>query len=133
MVTSWPKGLPGLGTGAERLAANITRLSGGRLTIKTYAAGELVPAFECFGAVANGTAQMGHDAAYYHTGKTEGAAFFTTCRKMPTSVCAALKVWQKLVSTGLTPANGSAPQLPTCTCSWQRLSAWQLAAACSSR
>ena len=78
MVTSWPKGLPGLGTGAERLAANITRLSGGRLTIKTYAAGELVPAFECFGAVANGTAQMGHDAAYYHTGKTEGAAFFTT-------------------------------------------------------
>ena len=24
-------------------------------------------------AVANGTAQMGHDAAYYHTGKTEGA------------------------------------------------------------
>ncbi len=77
MVTSWPKGLPGLGTGAERLAANITRMSGGRLTIKTYAAGELVPALECFGAVANGTAQMGHDAAYYHTGKTEGAAFFT--------------------------------------------------------
>jgi Bacterial extracellular solute-binding protein, family 7 len=36
-----------------------------------------VPAFECFGAVANGTAQMGHDASYYHTGKTEGAAFFT--------------------------------------------------------
>jgi TRAP-type mannitol/chloroaromatic compound transport system substrate-binding protein len=77
MVTSWPKGLPGLGTGAERLAANITQMSGGRLTIKVYAAGELVPAFECFGAVANGTAQMGHDAAYYHTGKTEGAAFFT--------------------------------------------------------
>jgi len=44
MVTSWPKGLPGLGAGAERLAANITALSGGRLTIKVYAAGELVPA-----------------------------------------------------------------------------------------
>ena len=26
MVTSWPKGLPGLGTGAERLAANITAM-----------------------------------------------------------------------------------------------------------
>jgi len=51
MVTSWPKGLPGLGTGAERLAANITAMSGGRLTIKVYAAGELVPALECFGAV----------------------------------------------------------------------------------
>jgi len=77
MVTSWPKGLPGLGAGAERLAANITAMSGGRLTIKVYAAGELVPALECFGAVANGTAQLGHDAAYYHTGKTEGAPFFT--------------------------------------------------------
>ena len=77
MVTSWPKGLPGLGAGAERLAANITAMSGGRLTIKVYAAGELVPALECFGAVANGTAQLGHDAAYYHTGKSEGAPFFT--------------------------------------------------------
>ena len=38
MVTSWPKGLPGLGTGAERLAANITAMSGGRLAIKVYAA-----------------------------------------------------------------------------------------------
>ena len=36
MVTSWPRGLPGLGTGAERLAANITAMSGGRLTIKVY-------------------------------------------------------------------------------------------------
>ena len=77
MVTSWPKGLPGLGAGAERLAANITAMSGGRLTIKVYAAGELVPALECFGAVANGTAQLGHDASYYHTGKSEGAPFFT--------------------------------------------------------
>ena len=77
MVTSWPKGLPGLGTGAERLAANITAMSGGRLAIKVYAAGELVPALECFGAVANGTAQLGHDAAYYHTGKSEGCPFFT--------------------------------------------------------
>jgi TRAP-type mannitol/chloroaromatic compound transport system substrate-binding protein len=77
MVTSWPKGLPGLGTGAERLAANITAMTGGKLVIKVYAAGELVPALECFGAVAGGTAQMSHDAAYYHTGKSEGTAFFT--------------------------------------------------------
>jgi TRAP-type mannitol/chloroaromatic compound transport system substrate-binding protein len=77
MVTAWPKGLPGLGTGAERLAANITALSGGRLRVKVYSAGELVPALECFGAVVNGTAQMGHDGAYYHTGKSEGCAFFT--------------------------------------------------------
>ena len=77
MVTSWPKGLPGLGAGAERLAENITAMSGGRLAIRVYAAGELVPALECFGAVANGTAQLGHDASYYHSGKSEGAPFFT--------------------------------------------------------
>ena len=28
-------------------------------------------------STANGTAQMGHDAGYYHTGKSEGCAFFT--------------------------------------------------------
>jgi len=77
MVTSWPKGLPGLGTGAERLAENITRMSAGRLTIKVYAAGELVPAFGVFDAVSDGTAQLGHDAAYYHLGKSEGCAFYT--------------------------------------------------------
>ena len=77
MVTSWPRGLPGLGAGAERLAANITAMSEGRLTVKVYGAGELVPALECFSAVASGTAQMGHDGAYYHTGKSEGCAFFT--------------------------------------------------------
>ena len=33
--------------------------------IKVYSAGELVPAFEVFDAVAGGTAEMGHGAAYY--------------------------------------------------------------------
>jgi TRAP-type mannitol/chloroaromatic compound transport system substrate-binding protein len=78
MVTSWPKGLPGLGTGAERLADRITRLSGGRISVKVYAANELVPALGVFDAVAEGTAQLGHDAAYYHLGKSEGCAFYTS-------------------------------------------------------
>jgi TRAP-type mannitol/chloroaromatic compound transport system substrate-binding protein len=78
MVTSWPKGLPGLGTGAERLAERITTLSGGRITVKVYSAGELVPPLGVFDAVADGTAQLGHDAAYYHLGKSEGCAFYTS-------------------------------------------------------
>ena len=77
MVTSWPKGLPGVGTGAQKLADSIGTMSGGRLTVKVFAAGELVPALQCFDAVADGTAEMGHDASYYHLGKSEGAAFFT--------------------------------------------------------
>ena len=56
MVTSWPKGLPGVGTGAQRLADNITRMTNGRITVRLFAAGELVPAFGGFDAVSQGTA-----------------------------------------------------------------------------
>ncbi|MEO1244973.1 MAG: TRAP transporter substrate-binding protein [Pseudomonadota bacterium] len=77
MVTSWPPGLPGLGAAAQNLADRITRASGGRLKVKLYAAGELVPAFEVFDAVSRGTVEMGHGAAYYHKGKLDAAQFFT--------------------------------------------------------
>src|ERR671925_2064429 len=65
MVTSWPKGLPGLGSGAERLAERITKASDGRLNVKVLAADELVPALGCFDAVSQGSADMGHDASSY--------------------------------------------------------------------
>ncbi|MAL02863.1 MAG: ABC transporter substrate-binding protein [Arenimonas sp.] len=76
MVTSWPTNFPGLGTGAAKLAAMITAASGGRLTVKVYGAGELVPAFEVFDAVGRGTAEMGHSASYYWKGKAAAAPFF---------------------------------------------------------
>lgn len=76
MVTTWPKNFPGLGTGAEFLANQITTMSGGRLTVKVYGANEMVPAFEVFDAVSSGTAQMGHGAAYYWKGKAPEAQFF---------------------------------------------------------
>jgi TRAP-type mannitol/chloroaromatic compound transport system substrate-binding protein len=78
MVTSWPPGLPGLGTGADKLAANIEKASAGRLKIKVFAGGELVPALEVFDAVRLGTVQMGHDPSYYHIGKVPAAQYFTT-------------------------------------------------------
>lgn len=77
LVTSWPPGLPGLGVGAENLARRIERASAGRLTIKVFAGGELVPALEVLDAVSRGTAQMGHDASYYHRGKVPAAQYFT--------------------------------------------------------
>ncbi len=77
MVTSWPPGLPGLGVGAENLAKRIKAASAGRLKIKVFAGGELVPALEVFDAVRIGTAQMGHDASYYHRGKVPAAQYFT--------------------------------------------------------
>jgi TRAP-type mannitol/chloroaromatic compound transport system substrate-binding protein len=78
MVTSWPPGLPGLGVGANHIAERIGRASNGRLKVKVYAGGELVPALEVFDAVSRGTAQMGHDAAYYHRGKVPAAQYFTS-------------------------------------------------------
>jgi TRAP-type mannitol/chloroaromatic compound transport system substrate-binding protein len=77
MVTAWPKNYPGLGTAAERLAERVATMSGGRLTIKVYAGGELVPPLEVFDAVSRGTAELGHGAAYYWKGKVPAAQFFT--------------------------------------------------------
>ena len=78
LVTSWPPGLPGLGVGVENLARRIGEASNGRLQIKVFAGGELVPALEVLDAVSRGTVQMGHDSAYYHRGKLPAAQYFTT-------------------------------------------------------
>lgn len=77
MVTAWPPDFPGIGTGVKRMVDWIGRMSDGRLTIRLHWAGEIVPAFEVFDAVADGTAELGHNAPYYDIAKTEGAAFYT--------------------------------------------------------
>ena len=78
MVTSWPPNLPGLGTGANNLAEDVFKASDGRLSIKVFAGGELVPPLQVFDAVSQGTAQIGHDSSYYHRGKLPAAPYFTT-------------------------------------------------------
>jgi TRAP-type mannitol/chloroaromatic compound transport system substrate-binding protein len=78
MVTTWPKNFPGLGTGAQRLADRITNGTEGRIEVKLFAAGELVPPFESFDAVSQGTADMYHAAEYYWQGKSKAFNFFAT-------------------------------------------------------
>jgi len=77
LVTSWPKNLPGPGVTAQRIADRINAMSGGRLMVKLYSAGELVPPFQVFDAVAQGTAEMAHTASFFWQGKLPAAAFFT--------------------------------------------------------
>ncbi|MCE9662098.1 TRAP transporter substrate-binding protein [Halomonas sp. M5N1S17] len=77
MVTSWPTNFPALGTGANDFAERIETLSNGRMRVRVHGAGELVPAMEVFDAVAAGTAEMGHSAAYYWRGKVAASQFFT--------------------------------------------------------
>jgi TRAP-type mannitol/chloroaromatic compound transport system substrate-binding protein len=78
LVTTWPKNYPGLGTAPENFAKRVAAMSNGRLQVKVFGAGQLVPAFEVFDAVSQGTAEMGHGAAYYWTGKAKAAAFYTS-------------------------------------------------------
>jgi TRAP-type mannitol/chloroaromatic compound transport system substrate-binding protein len=77
MVTTWPKNFPGLGTGAENLARRINTMSGGKLEVKVFAAGELVPPFQSFDAVSAGNAEMAHSASYYWPGRSPAFNFFT--------------------------------------------------------
>jgi len=77
MVTTWPKNLPGMGMAPESIARMARSMSNGRLDIKVYGAGEIVPPLEVFEAVSQGTVQMGHGAAYYWKGKVPIAQFFT--------------------------------------------------------
>lgn len=78
MVTTWPPNFPGLGVGASNVAKRIGEMSDGRLDIKVFAGGELVPPFEVFDAVSRGSAECGHGAAYYWRGKAEASQFFTS-------------------------------------------------------
>jgi len=77
MVSAWPKGAPGVGVNAQRFADRLTALSGGRLQVQFYAAGELVPPFEALDAVTQGTADLAHATPYYWVGKAKALHYFT--------------------------------------------------------
>lgn len=76
MVTAWPKNLPGPGVAAQNLADRITTLSGGRLEVKLFAAGELVPGRGVFDAVSEGTAELYHAVPAYWGSKSKGCLVF---------------------------------------------------------
>ncbi len=78
MITTWPKNFPGLGFAAENFARYVEEMSNGRLTIRVYGAGQIVPAMEVFDAVSQGVVDAGHGAAYYWKGKVPASVFFTS-------------------------------------------------------
>lgn len=76
MVTAWPKNLPGPGVAAQKLADRIEALSGGRIEVKLFAAGELVPGRGVFDAVSQGTADLYHAVPAYWGSKSKGILMF---------------------------------------------------------
>jgi TRAP-type mannitol/chloroaromatic compound transport system substrate-binding protein len=81
MTNAYPAGAPFYSKGpgsASYFCKRVEELSGGRLRIKHYAAGELIPAMEGFDAVSKGTIEMNWANSYYWSGKTFAAQYFTT-------------------------------------------------------
>ncbi len=76
LVTTWPPKFPIFGEAANFFADWVKELSNGRINIKVYGGGELIPALEVFDAVSSGNADMGCGAPYYWSGKTPAAQFF---------------------------------------------------------
>jgi TRAP-type mannitol/chloroaromatic compound transport system substrate-binding protein len=76
LVTSWPPDYPGAHDGLKQMAADLGEISGGRLKIHVYGAGELIAGLEVFDAVSQGTVEMGHSASYYWAGKIPATQFF---------------------------------------------------------
>lgn len=78
LVSAFPKNFPGLGTAPENFAKLVNKMSSGRLTVKVYGAGQLVPAMEVFDTVSQGTTELGFSASYYWKGKAPAAVLFTS-------------------------------------------------------
>ncbi len=71
LASSFPKSLDTIFGGAETFAKKVGEMSGGKFTISTHAAGELMPAFGVVDGVQNGTVECCHTAPYYFFGKDE--------------------------------------------------------------
>src|SRR2546426_2466409 len=69
MSTTWTPALDVLQGSAQHLGRIIDDMSGGRLKIQGFAGGELMPAFGCFDAAAQGTIECFIGAPYYSARK----------------------------------------------------------------
>ena len=75
LASSFPKSLDTIYGAAEVFAKNVSDATGGKFTISTHPANELVPAFGVVDAVQNATVECAHTAPYYFFGKDESFAF----------------------------------------------------------
>lgn len=76
--SSFPVKAPGIGTNAETFVNRVNAMAEGKLRLKLYSGGELVPPFAVEDAVQQGTAEIGHGTPYYNAGKNSAVHFFTT-------------------------------------------------------
>ena len=77
LATSWPARFSIMGTGIERFAKNVKKMSGGTLDIKVYAANALVPPLAVFDAASKRKIDAFHSGPYYWKGKNPAFSLFT--------------------------------------------------------
>jgi TRAP-type mannitol/chloroaromatic compound transport system substrate-binding protein len=65
-----------IGTGGVRIAENVTKLSGGALTLKFFEPGALVPAFSYFDALSTGALDISWSIASIMAGKAPALSFY---------------------------------------------------------
>jgi TRAP-type mannitol/chloroaromatic compound transport system substrate-binding protein len=75
MATMWPKSLDAMQGSAENFARRVTAITEGKLEIRPYAAGEIVPPLQVFDAVGAGTIECGHVLSSFFFGKNPAIAF----------------------------------------------------------
>jgi TRAP-type mannitol/chloroaromatic compound transport system substrate-binding protein len=73
-ISSWPAGI-GLQTLAEKQYKMIEAYSGGRIKIKSFTAGEIVPGLEVWEAIGKGIADLGNTCNCYSIGDCYASSF----------------------------------------------------------
>lgn len=77
LATSFPKVLDTLYGANEMFSKVVAELSDQKFQIQVFGPGEVVPAFQVFDAVSNGTIEIGDTASYFYIGKDLAFAFGT--------------------------------------------------------
>ncbi len=76
MVTTWTPALNVMQGSAQRLAARVKEMTGGRLLIEVFPAGQLMPPLACFDETSKGTVEAYMGAAYYWAAKEPATQWF---------------------------------------------------------
>jgi TRAP-type mannitol/chloroaromatic compound transport system substrate-binding protein len=77
LTSGFPKSLDNIYGTAEVFARLVSEATDGKFQIQSFAAGEIVGAFQAADAVGTGTVEMAHTASYYYVGKDPTFALFT--------------------------------------------------------
>jgi len=123
MASTFAGTLPVLGTGGLEFARRVGVASRGRIEIKYFDPGKLVPPLEIFDAVSKGAVDAGWSVSGYWVGKIPAAAFFTSVPFGPGATefltwiyrGGGLELWRELyapsnlfvIPCGMVPPDGS--------------------------